>query len=278
MTLRQALQRASEILDSHHIESASLTAEVLLRHVLGISRVRLFQDSDTEITSEQYARFAILVERHIQGEPVAYLTGRKEFYGLDFHVDRSVLIPRPETEFLVEKALEIAGGKNKFTIADIGTGSGAIAITLAINLPGVVIYAVDISAQAIMTARENAVRHLVEARIRFIQGDLLQSLPEPVDLIIANLPYVRQADLAEPSIKYEPRTALDGGPDGLDVIRRFIPQISSKIKTGGTVLMEIGMGQSEPVVALLRMQYPQAKLDLFKDFNGIERVVRMKLH
>ena len=278
MTLRQALQRAGEILNSHHLESASLTAEVLLRHVLDISRVRLFQDPDAEITPEQYARFAILVERHIHGEPVAYLTGRKEFYGLDFHVDRSVLIPRPETELLIETALALVGNKHNFSIADIGTGSGAIAITLAINLPGVMIYAVDISAQAIMTARENAVCHRVAERIRFIEGDLLQSLPEPVDLIIANLPYVRQADLGEPSIKYEPRTALDGGQDGLDVIHRFIPQINSKIKVGGTVLMEIGMGQGEPVVALLRSRYPQTKIDLFKDFNGIERVVQMRVN
>ena len=273
MTLREALQRARELLSAHGIENAPLTAEVLLRHVRQITKVRLYQDLDENLTAPQEAAFSRVIKRHLKGEPVAYITGHKEFFGLDFAVDGSVLIPRPETELLVEKALEIAKTKTVISIADIGTGSGAVAITLALNLPSTVIYAVDISPQALTTARNNSVRYNLQARIHFLEGDLLEPLPEPVELVVANLPYVKEAELNEPSIRYEPKAALDGGPDGLMQIRRFIPQIKDKLKTGGLVLLEIGLGQSEAVKSLVPDYFPAARITAFKDFNNIERVI-----
>jgi len=273
VTLREALQRARELLSAHGIENAPLTAEVLLRHVRQITKVRLYQDLDENLTAPQEAAFSRVIKRHLKGEPVAYITGHKEFFGLDFAVDGSVLIPRPETELLVEKALEIAKTKTVISIADIGTGSGAVAITLALNLPSTVIYAVDISPQALTTARNNSVRYNLQARIHFLEGDLLEPLPEPVELVVANLPYVKEAELNEPSIRYEPKAALDGGPDGLMQIRRFIPQIKDKLKTGGLVLLEIGLGQSEAVKSLVPDYFPAARITAFKDFNNIERVI-----
>lgn len=273
MTLRQALHSARALLEAQRIENTSLTAEVLLRHVLNINRVRLYQDPDLDLTSNQETVFFDLVRRHINGEPVAYLTGHKEFYGLDFFVDEQVLIPRPETELLIEQALVVAKARDIKSIADIGTGSGAISVILASYLTTSTIYATDSSAEAIAVARLNSRHHNVENNIIFLIGDLSAPLPEPVDLIIANLPYIQSSELAEPSIRFEPRIALDGGPDGLDQIRRFIPQAGYKLNTGGSVLMEIGQGQSQAVISLIRDNYPEAKIKIFTDFNKIERVI-----
>jgi release factor glutamine methyltransferase len=270
---RQVLQDARKLLARHHIESASLTAEVLLRYALTLTRVRFYQEPDKELTPEQATAFKELLERHLKGEPVAYLTGNKEFYGLDFTVDSRVLIPRPETELLVAKAITLATDDNMTTVADIGTGSGAIAVALAVNLPDVKIFATDISEAALEAARRNCRRYNVENRITLLPGDLLSPLPTPVDLITANLPYVRTADLNENSIRYEPRPALDGGPDGLDLLRRFIPRVKDKLRNGGTVLLEIGQYQDEMVTSLIKTSYPGAEIQVYKDYAAIKRVI-----
>ncbi len=276
MKLKQALQQARATLQSNNIENPELTAEVLLRYAVKVNRVELYISLDNELNPEDETIFNKFLVRHLAGEPVAYITGHKEFRGLDFFVDNRVLIPRPETELLVEKVLEAAGNKDKLTIADIGTGCGAIAVSLAINLPDAKIYAIDISALALEVALENSRRLNVLDRICFLTGNLLEPLPEAVDIIAANLPYVRESEIENSHpLRFEPELSLNGGEDGLTQIRQFCSQIKSKIKPKGSIFLEIGEGQSLAVVSLLRKSVPAATINVFKDFAGIERVIRV---
>lgn len=278
MTWKEALVRASEILKQNRIEDATLESELLLRHTLKIDRVRLYVESERELTSEQETTFWQLVDRRLKGEPTAYITGHREFYGLDFDVSPAVLIPRPETELLVEKALALAKSRAVSTIADIGTGCGAIAISLAKHIPDVRIYATDISTEALRVARNNAEKHGVTGRITFLQGNLLEPLPEPVDLIIANLPYVRRSDITQKGpLSFEPRAALDGGEAGLDTIRELCRQVSGKLRPNGCLLLEIGQGQVKAVSDLLKSRFPAATIEVAPDLAGIERVVGLCL-
>jgi release factor glutamine methyltransferase len=271
--LKQALQQAREILNSGNIENASLAAEVLLGYVLKIDKVCLYQRFEVTINPEETEALQKLLERHLKGEPIAYIIGHKEFYGIEIYVDNRVLIPRPETELLVDKAIEIARNRITNTIADIGTGSGAIAIALALNLPSVKIFATDISRQALNLATMNSLKYNLRDRIHLLEGDMLEPLSESVDLIVANLPYIKELDLNEPSIKYEPILALNGGADGLDQINRFVPGVKNKLKTGGLFLMEIGSGQADPVTRLIKQQTSKAKIEVFRDYSGIKRVI-----
>jgi len=278
VTLQQALSRAREILAADQIEEASLESELLLRHALKIDRVQLYLDLGRELTPEEEEAFWHLVERRRKGEPTAYITGHREFYRLDFHVDPRVLIPRPESELLVEKALHLAQGHHIDTIADIGTGCGAIAISLALNLPRARIYATDISTSALEVARINCAKHGVADRIRLLAGDMLEPLPEPVDLIIANLPYVRQSELPRNGpASFEPKIALNGGPAGLEKIRQLCQQVGAKLTSRGCLLLEIGQGQGEAVTTLLRNLFPSASVEITPDLGGIERVVSLCL-
>ena len=278
MTWQEALVRASEILKQNRIEDATLESELLLRHTLKIDRVRLYVESERELTSEQETTFWQLVDRRLKGEPTAYITGHREFYGLDFDVSPAVLIPRPETELLVEKALALAKSRPAATVADIGTGCGAIAIALVKHIPEVRIYATDISTEALRVARNNAEKHGVTGRITFLQGNLLEPLPEPVDLIIANLPYVRRSDIPQKGpLSFEPRAALDGGEAGLDTIRELCRQVSGKLRPNGCLLLEIGQGQVKAVSDLLKSRFPAATIEVAPDLAGIERVVALSL-
>ena len=278
MTLKQALNRASRALTANNIEDAPLECELLLRHTLKVSRVQLYLDLDRELSPKQEETFRHLIERRLNGEPTAYITGHREFYGLDFYVDPRVLIPRPESELLVEKALSLAQSHTVSTIADIGTGCGAIAISLALNLPQTKIYATDISALALNVALSNCQEHGVVNRIHLLQGDMLDPLPEPVDLIITNLPYVDELELLPPSpTNFEPRLALNGGPDGLEKIRQLCRQVSSKLRPGGCLLMEIGQGQATAVTSLLRSLFPSTKVEVTSDLSSIERIISLVL-
>ncbi|MDD5126573.1 MAG: peptide chain release factor N(5)-glutamine methyltransferase [Dehalococcoidales bacterium] len=275
MKVKEALAQAREALTTARIEEAVLESNLLLRHVLGINPVELYLDFDRELTAEQIHIYRQLVQRRIRGEPSAYLTGRREFYGRDFYVDSRVLIPRPETELLVEKAIELVRRQAFTTIADIGTGSGAIAVTLAKELPGVTVYATDASAAALEVAGRNRREHGVIERMVLLLGDLLDPLSSLVDLIVANLPYVRKSEL--PRLSAEPRIALDGGSEGLDKITALCHQVGEKLSPEGCLLLEVGMGQAQNVVALLKSLYPQAQVKVFRDLAGIERVVNMRL-
>jgi len=221
MTVTEALNRASGILVTNNVEEAHLESELLLRQALRVSQVQLYLDFDHELGSKQEEDFWHLIKRRLSGEPAAYITGHREFYGLDFYVEPSVFIPRPESELLVEEALKLAQNHTVSSIAEIGTGCGAIAISLALNLPQAKIYATDISASALKVALLNCQKHGVVNRICLLRGDMLNPLPEPADLIIANLPYVREIELPQicPA-GFEPLLALNGGWDGLEKIRQ----------------------------------------------------------
>ena len=279
MTLRQALSRAKKILTDHNIEDASLECELLLRHALKIDRVQLYQDLNRELIPQQEASFWRLVERRLNGEPTAYITGHREFYGLDFYVDPSVLIPRPETELLVEKTLELAQNHPVLSIAEVGTGCGAIAISLALNLPQAKIYTIDISPAALKVASVNCHKHGATDRICLLKGNMLDPLPEPVDLIIANLPYVRKTELPQVnSADFEPSVALNGGVDGLEKIRQLCAQLSSKLLPRGCLLLEIGRGQRKAIVTFLKNLFPLSEIEVIPDLSGTDRIISLTLN
>ncbi len=262
----------------HSIEDASLESELLLRHALQISRVELYLELDQELSPQQDKGFRHLIERRLNNEPVAYITEHREFYGLDFYVDPNVLIPRPESELLVEKVLELAQNQAAATIIEVGTGCGAIAISLALSLPRAKIYATDISAAALEVARFNCRKHGVADRICLLSGDMLDPLPEPVDLIVANLPYVMEAELSRiNTLNFEPSLALNGGSDGLEKISRLGTRIGDKLRPGGCLLLEIGQGQRRAVTTLLRSLFPSAEIETTPDLSGIDRVVSLVL-
>jgi release factor glutamine methyltransferase len=278
VTLKQALARARETLGTNSIPDASLESELLLRHVLKMDRVQLYLELDSELHGEKEQAFWESVARRLKGEPTAYLTGCREFYGLDFYVDRRVLIPRPESELLVEKALALAERRTISTVADIGTGCGAIAISLAMHLPGVRIYATDISSEALAVARSNSEKHGVQNCVCFLQGDLLAPLPGPVDIIVANLPYVREEEVKSKRLAdFEPELALDGGADGLDRMRKLCRQAKGRLTPSGCLLLEIGQGQADAITGLLRGLFPTALLEVAPDLAGIARVVSLYL-
>lgn len=275
MRLANALQKARGALAAT-TEESHLISELLLMQTLGISRAQLYLILDNNLSPEQEDCFWKLVRRSLDGEPVAYITGHREFYGLDFYVDRRVLIPRPETELLVESAIRLAKHNRADTIADIGTGSGAIAVSLALNLPRAAIYASDISPDALEVARINCERHGVQERVRLLPGDMLEALPEPVDLIVANLPYVSELELGRsPALSFEPALALDGGADGLYQIRRLLSQLDGKLKERGHLLLEVGAGQSGAVGSLITRLFSAREIEIMPDLAGIERVVRL---
>jgi release factor glutamine methyltransferase len=278
VTIKQALSRAREILVANNIEDAPLESELLLRHALEMSRVKLYLELDQELSPQQDKDFWHLIKRRLRGEPIAYIAGQREFYGLDFYVAPNVLIPRPESELLVEKPLELAQGQAVSTIAEVGTGCGAIAISLALSLPQAKIYATDISAAALKVALFNCRKHRVVDRICLLKGDMLDPLPEPVDLIVANLPYVMESELSQVNtLNFEPSLALNGGSDGLEKIHQLCARISDKLRPKGGLLLEIGQGQGRAVTTLLRSLFPSAEIEVTPDLSGIDRVVSLTL-
>lgn len=278
MNLRRVLKEAKETLSTAGIGDALLESEILLMHTLRINRVKLYTEIDSELTPRQYEDFSTLIQRRLKGEPSAYITGNREFYGLDFFISPDVLIPRPETELLVEKAIDMTKKRSYKTIVDVGTGSGIVAICLALNLPDTVIYATDISASALEVASRNCQKHNVKDRITLLQGNLLEPLPEPIDMIVANLPYVTDIDVPKVNTAgHEPDNALDGGKDGLEYIIAIVAQSVSKLLRGGSILLEVAQGQSQTTSRQLKGIYPYGDVEIFRDLAGIERVVSLYL-
>ncbi len=274
MNLRAALHNARIMLREHGIEDAALESEVLLRYQLGIDRTFLYTAPEKQLSPEDYEQYLILIKRRYGGEPTAYITGKKEFYGREFTVNSSVLIPRPETELLVEFAVRLAGERACRSIADIGTGSGCIAVSLAFELPEVKLYATDTSPEALDIARYNSRRHGVEERIVFLQGHLLEPLNSDMDMIVANLPYIDEEGMKiVNTLGFEPLSALYGGGDGLQVIVELIRQAKTRLSRKGTLLLEIGKGQLEACRQHLEEAFPDAETLIFKDLAGIERVI-----
>jgi len=289
MILSEALQSATQTLLRRSIDDAFVEAELLLGHVLGMSKTQLYTEPERVLTSAETKRLWRLVQRRLAHEPTAHILEHCEFYGLDFCIDPHTFIPRPETELLVEKAVEfahhISHRRKQITIADVGTGCGAIAISLALTLPQAKIYATDISASALKVAEINCRRHGVNSRVELLQGNLLEPLPQPVDIIVANLPYIKDREFKDlsPEIRnYEPTMALAGGQDGLDKIQQMLEQMPGKLNThlGGCsacFLLEIGQEQGEMVTSLIKSNFPQASIELIPDLGGIERVVKVIL-
>ena len=289
MILSEALQSVTRTLRKAKIADASAEAEVLLGHVLGMSKTGLYTEPERSLTSAETERLRHVVRRRLDREPAAYILGHCEFYGIDFYVEYHTLIPRPETELLVETAVElgrrISGQGEQITIADIGTGCGAIAVSLALALPQARIYATDISPLALKVAEVNCRRHGVTGQVELLQGSLIEPLPRAVDLIVANLPYVKDrefVDLSREIREYEPTIALAGGNDGLDKIREMLGQMRAKgdVHLDGWptyVLLEIGQGQAEMVISMVNEYFPQASIELIPDLGGIERLAKVRL-
>lgn len=282
MLVREVLVQAAAQLREQGVETPRLDADLLLAHVLGVNRAALFTWPERRLTPKELTLFRDLVARRAAREPLAYIVGHREFFGLDFSVNPHVLIPRPETELLVEHALRLA---RQFDtppcIADVGAGSGAIVVALAVHLPQATLYALDDSSEALALTAENARRHGVAGRIHCLHSDLLASLPVPVDLITANLPYVATGEwegLAPEIRHFEPRSALDGGPDGLDLIRRLLATAAPHLQPGGAILLEIGASQGVAVTALARQCFPQADVQLYQDYAGLDRLLLVSHH
>jgi len=279
--LEAALRQAVQALQTAEVDEARLDAELLLAHTLPLNRAAILAQPDRPLTPKELTRFRDLVARRVAREPLPYITGHREFFDLDFAVDARVLIPRPETELLVEHALCIAPSVPRpLEIADVGAGSGAIAVTLAVHLPHATVYALDDSAGALAVTAENARRHNVAGRVHCRQGDLLAPLPGPVNLLVANLPYVTTGEWEElpPEIRdYEPRAALDGGPDGLDAMRRLLAAAGPYLHPGGALLLEIGASQGAAVTALARGFFSAADVQLHRDYAGLDRLVIVEL-
>jgi release factor glutamine methyltransferase len=272
--LRSAFTSAVQQLTDAHVGSPRLNAEILLMFVLNCDRAYLYAHPDRELISDEEARYKEAVARRASGVPSQYITGHQEFCGLDFIVTPAVLIPRPETEHLIEAVLPLAKALPGPRLADVGTGSGCIAITLATELPEAEIYATDISAAALEIARANATRHEQHARIKFQETDLLRGLPfNHFDFILSNPPYVGESeeDAVQLEVrKHEPRTAIFAGPRGTEVIERLIPEARAALRPGGRLLMEISGTIAQEVERLLRSW---TEVKMVNDLQGIPRVV-----
>ncbi len=294
-TILKLLRWTADYFRDKGVSEPRASAEVLLAHVLGLSRLDLYLRYDQPLTPEELARFKTLVVRRLNDEPVAYLTGRREFWSLDFQVAPGVLIPRPETEILVSAAIqaikdfsatqdrrEMENGKRQTAPrwgAEIGVGSGAVVVALAKELPEMDWLALDLSAAALAVARDNAQRHGVAGRIHWVMSDLvtgLQVVPRFI-LMAANLPYIPRAEweqLPKDIRDFEPREALLGGEDGLDLIRRLARQAHRYLHPGGYLILEVGAGQAGSVLELLRETGAYEQLECLTDYQGIQRVVR----
>jgi len=284
-TVAEMIGWGTHLLAEHGVDTPRLDAEVLMANAIGTTRTALYAGLWRGLSTRERVTYREHLIRRARREPLAYITGHKEFYGLDFHVDSRVLIPRPETELLVERAMyEIDAwsrrGKEP-VVVDVGTGSGAIAVALTVHRPNLVIYAVDCFPGALEVARVNAARHGVAARIRFLLGDLLDPLPVNPDLILANLPYVGRDEwetLAPEITNYEPHIALDGGDGGLEVLQRLLIQATSKLRPGGVMLLEIGATQGERASRLALTHFPDASISVLKDYAGLDRLLRVVMN
>lgn len=308
-----ALDAAAARLAGAGVDSARLDAELLLADALGVSRAALLARRPEPLPERARAPFEARLARRAAREPVAYILGRQEFYGLSLEVSPAVLVPRPESELLVEEALaELAartaaarvageagsppddrgarslparngeGGVQTGSpvVADVGTGSGCLAVAIAVHAPQARLVAVDRSAEALAIARRNAARHAVLGQVRLVRGDLLSGIGGPLDVVVANLPYVTTEEVAglAPEVRrYEPRLALDGGADGLALLRRLVTQAAGRLAPGGVLLLEVAAGQAERVADLLRSTGAFADVAARRDLAGIERLVRGRL-
>lgn len=274
LTIQEALTDAKKRITPVSF-SVSLDAQLLLAEVLQVSRAHVIAHREKVLTPEQATHYESLIARRENGEPVAYLLARRAFYDREFIVSPAVLIPRPETEHLLEIALDYVKTHPQAVVVDVGTGSGALAVTLAANTPQTTVYAVDISPDALHIARMNA--EAQHTNVTFLEGSLLAPLIEQgikVDLIMANLPYIPTEEMHNLAVsQHEPHLALDGGADGLDLIRELLDQIPDVCQPGALILLEIGADQATATRALIGDQLSDAQVTVQKDYAGHDRVV-----
>ena len=287
--LRTVIQETHRTLESVGIPDARLEAEVMVMDVMRMPRQAIFAEQESQVSPQQEEQLAGIVERRLTREPLAYILNYREFYGVNLLVNPDVLIPRPETETMVEHALFMAlmGMESReLVIADVGTGTGAIAVNLAIHLPAARIYASDAYDATLDVAAYNVRMHNVADRVTLLKGDLLEPLPEPVDVIVANLPYLPtdRIPTLQPEIQWEPVAALDGGADGLDHIRRLLSQAATahggegaRLKPHGVILLEMDPEQFSEARSLASAAFPDAEITVEPDLAGMDRVLSISL-
>ena len=280
--LGDAVQQTHAALEAAGIPDARLEAELLLTNVLSVPRHRIYAFQEQELTPKETELLASLLERRLTREPLAYILGHKEMYGVDLAIGPGVMVPRPETELLVERCLflgMVRMEEGDLVIAEPGTGSGGISINLAMHLPVARVYATDLSTEALKIAEINVRMHNVQDRVTLLHGDLLDPVTEPVDLVVANLPYIPSYRIAtlQPEVQREPREALDGGPDGLDVIRRLLRQSRDKLKGTGVMVLEIDPEQVQPLTDEALAIFPGATITVEKDLGRLDRMFVLEL-
>jgi release factor glutamine methyltransferase len=276
VTVLQVLQNTADFFARKGIESPRLNIEHLLADTLGKRRIDLYLEFDRTLSEKELVPLREKVQRRVEGEPLQYLLGSWDFFGRAFRTDQRALIPRPETEILVEIALKVirAQPSSRNRLLDIGTGSGVLAITLALECPNLSVVGSDVSPLALNLARENAEGHRLNRRIEWIESDLLQSVTGTFDVLVANLPYIPTAELAKlaPEVRRDPQLALDGGSDGLAVIRRLVEDAPKVLTAGAFVILEVGFDQADRVADLMRAQKFR-DISVENDYQGVRRFV-----
>ena len=274
MTVLEVLQNTATYFAKKKVESPRLNIEHLLADVLGKKRIDLYLEFDRVLTEQELDLLREKVRRRAEGQPLQHILGHWDFFGRTFKTDARALVPRPETELLVETVLAEMGSTQEGRLIDVGTGAGILAITFALEKPGLTIWATDISESALALARENAERLGVLSRVEFIQSELVEAVEGPFDWVVANLPYIPTTDLPDlPSeVRFDPVAALDGGTDGLVPMRKLIESIRSKLSSNSLIALEIGSGHAAAVRDILaRSNYRD--ISLRKDYQGIERIL-----
>ncbi len=277
-SVREIIQRCHHELEAIGIPDARLEAEVMVMNVMRMPRQDLFAHQEDEATTQHEQDIRGILDRRRNREPLAYILGYREFYGINLLVNPDVMVPRPETETMVEHALFMAlmGMESaQLVIADVGTGTGAIAINLAIHIPAARIYAVDLTDPVLNVASYNIHSHNVADRVTLCQGDLLEPVPEKVDLVVANLPYIptERIHTLQPEVQWEPRAALDGGKDGLDLVRGMMSQATAKLNDQGIILLELDPEQM-PVASEIALQhFPEANVTIEQDLARQDRIL-----
>lgn len=277
-TIFTALQSATAELAAIS-DTPRLDAQIILENIINKDRSFLLAHGETPLSEDEATQFTELVRLRAMGEPIAYIVGKRAFYDREIAVTRGVLIPRPETEHLLEEALAFVAQKPDAQVVDVGTGSGALAVTLAANAPQAHVYATDISPMALVMTRYNA--FLNKVNLTSYEGHLLDPLIERqirVDVLMANLPYIATEDLADLEVsRHEPRTALDGGPDGLDLVRELLEQAPQVCQPGALILLEIGADQGPAALALVQATFPDAEAEILKDYAQLDRIIKARL-
>jgi release factor glutamine methyltransferase len=280
VTIREALRSAAERLELHHVSNARLTAELVLAHVLSEEREYLYAHDDRVLSEQELQMLEDRLYDRISGVPLQYIVGRQEFYGRYFRVNPAVLIPRPETEYIIEAVLELQGTRGlpprPLSIIDVGTGSGCIAVTLALELPGTIVFAGDVSFEALLVARENAAT--LGAPVRFVCMDVLDALQTRFEFIVSNPPYVRRGELSRLQREvreHEPHVALFSPEDELAIYRRLVVGAEEMLNSGGHIIMEVGIGMDERVLSLFGPRWDA--LPTKTDLQGIPRTVIARL-